>query len=193
MAKQKGAVKLSGTIGDISFYQSNNNFLAREKTGPTRHQVLTADYFVRTRENGTEFGHCSSTGKLLRSALGLKGRDHPDTTVTNRLAARLVKVMHSDTESPRGQRRVHRGELSILEGFEFLQGARLAEGFLARYEVIFHREEGSCTLHVPSFMPQACIEVPPHATYVRLVATALALDGDRLSAQKVMCTSDPCA
>ena len=29
MAKQKGTVKLSGTIGDISFYEANNEFLAK--------------------------------------------------------------------------------------------------------------------------------------------------------------------
>ena len=33
MAKQKGIVKLTGTIGDVSFYKSQDGFLARLSLG----------------------------------------------------------------------------------------------------------------------------------------------------------------
>lgn len=191
MAKQKGAVKLSGTIGDISFYHSKDDYLAREKTGPTRKEVLTKNNFERTRENSTEFGRCSKTGKLLRTALGLTSGASTDSTLPNRLTERLVRVMHSDCQSPRGERRVQLGQLSILEGFEFLEGARLADRFFARYEVAANRAEGSCTITIPPFIPAAAVVVPPHATRVKLVATALALDGEHYSFQKALSASEP--
>ena len=33
MARQKGIIKLQGTIGDVSFYKSKDGYLAREKGG----------------------------------------------------------------------------------------------------------------------------------------------------------------
>jgi len=33
MAKQKGIIKLEGTIGDITFYKSQDGFLAKGKGG----------------------------------------------------------------------------------------------------------------------------------------------------------------
>lgn len=191
MAKQKGAVKLSGTLGDISFYETNNQFLARELTGPTREAVLTKDNFARTRENSSEFGRCTKGGKLLRQALTLSASGYTDPTVTNRLTERLMRVLHTDSQSGRGQRRLQLGELSILEGFEFLGEARLSDSFFARYRATYNREAGSCTLTIPPFVPKASIQVPPYATRVKLAATALALDFDRYTAQKAVSTSEP--
>jgi hypothetical protein len=191
MAKQKGAVKLSGTIGDISFYEANNEFLAKEKGGPTREQVLKGKSFERTRENAGEFGRCSKGGKLIRTALLGAGTPLSDPTAANRLTERLVRVMHSDTVSPRGQRRVQQGMLPILEHFEFLEGARLADTFFARYGAACHREAGTCTVTLPPFIPKTCIQVPPHATRVKLVATALAVDFEAHSTQKTVSESEP--
>ena len=33
MARQKGIIKLKGTIGDITFYKTKDGYLAREKGG----------------------------------------------------------------------------------------------------------------------------------------------------------------
>ncbi|WP_262708103.1 hypothetical protein [Brumimicrobium glaciale] len=33
MARQKGIIKLTGKIGDLSFYKSKDGYLAREKGG----------------------------------------------------------------------------------------------------------------------------------------------------------------
>lgn len=191
MARQKGAVKLSGTIGDISFYEANNEFLAKGKGGPTREQVLTKDSFERTRENAGEFGRCSRAGKLLRTALEQAHSPFTDPTVANRLTERLVRVVHSDTLSRRGARRVQMGHLSILENFEFLQQARLSDSFFAPFVTAFNRQAGTCTVTIPPFIPKACIQVPPHATRAKLVATALAMDFEKNSAQKATAASEP--
>ena len=52
MAKQKGIIKLEGTIGDITFYKSTQDgHLAREKGGVSADRIANDPNFQRTREN----------------------------------------------------------------------------------------------------------------------------------------------
>jgi hypothetical protein len=69
MAKQKGIIKLEGTIGDITFYKSQDGYLAREKGGVPADRIANDPAFQRTRENGAEFGAAGKAGKVLRNAI----------------------------------------------------------------------------------------------------------------------------
>jgi hypothetical protein len=57
MAKQKGIIKLEGIIGDITFYKSQNGFLAKYKGGITKDRIANNPTFVKTREDGAGFGN----------------------------------------------------------------------------------------------------------------------------------------
>ena len=48
MARQSGIVKLEGTIGNISFYKSQDGFLAREKGGVDGARIASDPAFQRT-------------------------------------------------------------------------------------------------------------------------------------------------
>ncbi len=50
MARQKGIIKLKGTIGDISFYKTTDGHLAREKGGVEKDRIMNDPAFQRTRE-----------------------------------------------------------------------------------------------------------------------------------------------
>jgi hypothetical protein len=69
MARQKGIIKLKGTIGDITFYKTQDGHLAREKGGIDASRIASDPAFQRTRENGSEFGRAGKAGKILRTAL----------------------------------------------------------------------------------------------------------------------------
>ena len=69
MAKQTGIIKLKGKIGDLSFYKTQDGHLAREKGGVDAERIAKDPAFIRTRENGAEFGSAASAGKLMRDAL----------------------------------------------------------------------------------------------------------------------------
>ena len=69
MARQKGIIKLKGTIGDITFYKTQDGHLAREKGGIDASRIASDPAFQRTRENGSEFGRAGKAGKMLRTAL----------------------------------------------------------------------------------------------------------------------------
>jgi len=65
MARQKGIIKLKGTIGDITFYKTQDGHLAREKGGIDANRIKNDPAFQRTLENGSEFGRAGKAGKIL--------------------------------------------------------------------------------------------------------------------------------
>ncbi|HYK56953.1 MAG TPA: hypothetical protein VEV15_10835, partial [Flavisolibacter sp.] len=69
MAKQRGIIKLEGTIGDITFQKTQDGYLAKEKTSIPASRIATDPAFQRTRENNAEFGRAGKAGKALRNAL----------------------------------------------------------------------------------------------------------------------------
>jgi hypothetical protein len=48
MARQKGLIKLDGTIGGITFYKSKDGYLAREKGGVCADRIANDPNFQRT-------------------------------------------------------------------------------------------------------------------------------------------------
>lgn len=89
MARQKGIIKLKGSISGISFYKTQDGHLAREKGGVDGDRIKNDAAFVRTRENDAEFGSAASAGKALRDAL----RPMLQNASDNRVVSRLTKVM----------------------------------------------------------------------------------------------------
>lgn len=92
MAQQKSILKLQGTIGGITFYKSQDGYLAREKGGVDASRIANDASFARIRENGAEFGNSASAGKLLRDAVRVLGKDSSDGRVTARLTQIMAQI-----------------------------------------------------------------------------------------------------
>ena len=129
MAKQSGILRLEGTIGNITFYKSQDGFLAREKGGVDGERIASDPKFQRTRENGSEFGAAGKAGKVLRNSLRVILQNSSDNRMVSRLTQKMVEVLQADTTSVRGQRNVIDGEAELLEGFEFNINAKLSNIF----------------------------------------------------------------
>ena len=106
MAIQKGIIKLKGKIGDISFYKTQDGHLAREKGGVDASRIANDPAFVRTRENGSEFGSSAITGKALRDALRTMMLTASDNRVTARVTKLMTDIKNLDITSARGERNV---------------------------------------------------------------------------------------
>lgn len=124
MAKQRGIIKLKGTIGGVTFYRSQDGDLAREKGGVDKDRIQKDAAFVRTRENGLEFGNSASAGKLLRTALRSMMMSAADNRVTARLTKVMTDIKNFDAVSKRGKRNVGDGIAAVeakalLKGFDF--------------------------------------------------------------------------
>lgn len=176
MATQKGILKLDGTIGGITFYKSQDGYLAREKGGVSGTRIATDPKFQRTRENGSEFGAAGKAGKVLRNSIRVILQNSSDNRVVSRLTQSMVEVIQADVTSVRGQRNVIDGEAEMLEGFEFNINAKLGNTIYAPYTPTIDRVTGALKVVVPSFIPTDLIAAPGGTTHFKLVSSGASID-----------------
>ncbi len=179
MARQDGVIKLTGQMGGISFYKSQDGHLMRLKGGIDGDRIKNDPAFARTRENGEEFGRAGASGKLLRTALRTLIMNVSDSRMANRLTQQLMKVIQADATNTRGQRNVIDGEATLLTGFEFNQNGRLDKTFFAPYIPTIDRASGTLSVSIPEFIPANMIGSPPGSTHFRLVSGAAEVDFEK--------------
>lgn len=176
MARQKGIIKLDGTVGGITFYKSKDGYLAREKGGVSADKIANDPNFQRTRENGEEFGRAGKAGKLLRNAIRAMLQNASDSRMVGRLTAEMVKVIQEDVTNTRGQRNVIDGEAELLEGFEFNINGKLGTTIYAPFTSTIDRVAGTLVVNIPSFVPINMIAAPGGSTHFKIVSTGAEID-----------------
>lgn len=176
MAKQKGIIKLEGTIGDITFVKTKDGYIAKEKTGLTGDRIANDPAFQRTRENGAEFGRAGKAGKMIRSAFRSLLQHASDSNMTARLTKELVKVIQADQTSVRGQRNVIDGEAELLTGFDFNEQGKLATTLFAPFTASIDRVTGVLSVSIPPFVPTAMIGYPGGATHFKIISAGASID-----------------
>src|SRR5665213_1131608 len=177
MSKQKGIIKLTGTMGGVTFYKTTEDgFLAREKGGVSKQRIATDPNFQRTRENGAEFGNAGKAGKILRTSIRGLLQNVSDSRMANRLTQKMVKVIQADATSERGKRNVIDGESELLEGFDFNKRAKLGTTLYAPYTSTIDRVTGKLTAAVPSFIPANMIAAPAGCTHFRIISGGTDID-----------------
>lgn len=176
MAKQKGIIKLDGTIGDITFYKSQDGYLAREKGGIPADRIANDPNFQRTRENGAEFGRAGKAGKVLRNAIRNLLQNASDSKMVSRLTTEMVKVIQADTTNLRGLRNVIDGEAELLLGFEFNINGKLGTTLYAPFTSTIDRVAGTLTVALPAFIPLNMIAAPGGATHFKLNSAGAEID-----------------
>jgi hypothetical protein len=176
MAKQKGIIKLEGSIGDITFFKSKDGYLAREKSGITADRIANDPAFQRTRENGAEFGRAGKAGRILRTAFRSLLQNTTSNGMVGRLTREMMRVIQADVTSARGLRNVIDGEAELLNGFEFNEGGKLGSTFFAPFTATIDRVAGSLGLTVPSFIPINMIASPSGATHYKMIFAGAEID-----------------
>jgi hypothetical protein len=176
MAKQKGILKLEGTIGDITFYKSQDGYLARGKGGVDGSRIANDAAFQRTRENGSEFGAAGKAGKVLRNALRVLLQNASDNRMVSRLTQKMVEVIQADATSVRGQRNVIDGEAELLESFEFNLNGKLNNTLFAPYTPSIDRVLGELKISIPSFIPLNMLAAPGGTTHYKIVSSGIEVD-----------------
>lgn len=181
MARQKSIIKLDGTIGGITFYKTQDGYLAKEKSEIPAERIANDPNFQRTRENGSEFGRAAKAGKTLRTSIRPLLMQASDNRVTSRLTQTMVRVIKLDAISDRGMRNVLDGELSILSGFEFNNNGKLASTFYGLYTATIDRAGGTASVDIPAYAPLNMINAPSGTTHYKLVAGAMEVDFEQES------------
>jgi len=179
MAKQKGIIKLKGTIGDITFYKSKDGYIAREKGGIDASRIATDPAFQRTRENGSEFGRAGKAGKVLRMALRSVLINSADSKMVSRLTTQMLKVIQADLTSVRGMRNVIDGEAELLSGFDFNINGKLGTILFAPYIPLINRATGDLTITIDPFIPINMIAAPSGTTHYKIISAGAEIDFER--------------
>lgn len=177
MARQKGIIKLKGKIGDISFYKTQDGHLAREKGGVDAERIANDAAFVRTRENGAEFGSSASSGKTLRTAIYSMLQTASDNRVVSRLTKVMTDIKNLDGTSVRGLRNVGVAialpqAKALLKNFNFNKRAILGSILFQAYSV--NTNTGVITIN--GLEPINHINFPAGATHVTFKGSWLKLD-----------------
>lgn len=176
MARQKGIIKLKGTIGDITFYKTQDGHLAREKGGIDASRIKSDPAFQRTRENGSEFGRAGKAGKILRTALRALLLNSADGRMVSRLTQRMIKVIQADLVSERGLRNVIDGEAELLNGFEFNIRGKLGTSLFAPFVGVIDRVAGDITVDLAPFIPINMIAAPSGTTHYKIISAGAEID-----------------
>lgn len=176
MARQKGIIKLKGTIGDITFYKTQDGHLAREKGGIDASRIASDPAFQRTRENGSEFGRAGKAGKILRTAFRPLLLNSADSRMVSRLTQAMVKVIQADTTSVRGLRNVIDGEAELLFGFEFNIRGKLGTSLFAPFVASIDRVAGEIKVDIASFIPSNMLAAPSGTTHFKIISGGAEVD-----------------
>jgi hypothetical protein len=176
MAKQKGIMKLEGTIGDITFYKTEDGYIAKENAPVSAARIATDPAFQRTRENNAEFGRAGKATKTLRNAVRTLLQQAKDSRVSSRLTAEMMKVIKADATSIRGMRNVIDGEVELLQGFDFNTNAKLGTTIYAPYTSTIDRVAGTLSVAIPSFSPAESITAPAGSTHFNIVSMGAEVD-----------------
>jgi len=120
MARQKGLLKIDGTIGGMTFYRTKDGHIVKEQLQSTKGKFDSASSYQRTRENAQEFGMSATSGKMLRDAIRSLMANTADSRVTSRLTQVMSYILKEDSTSARGDRSVAKG-LTTVNGKAFLK------------------------------------------------------------------------
>lgn len=177
MAKQGGILQIQGTLENLTFYKSADGLLVRTRGGVSKQRIMNDPAFVRTRENGAEFGHSANSGKLLRNAVGSMVFKAKDRKLSSRLLKVMSQLKNLDTVNARGMRKVAEGLNDpngklLLKGFDFNERAALQSVLYSPIAV----DPLTGTVTIADFNPMEQLRGGDGATHFSLQSAYLNLD-----------------
>ena len=177
MAKLDGILKIQGTLENLTFYKSADGYKVRTRGGVSKQRIMNDPAFVRTRENGSEFGHSASAGKMLRTAVGTMAFKAKDAKVTSRLLKVMSGIKNEDLTSNRGSRSVAKGIVTgngklLLKGFDFNNHALMRSVLFAPLTI----DTLTGKVVISNLNPSELLRFPEGATHFSLQSAFVNLD-----------------
>ncbi|BAP31494.1 uncharacterized protein CHSO_2457 [Chryseobacterium sp. StRB126] len=126
MATYESLIKIKGSVGDLVFYTLNGKNVVRKKSGFNKKAFKKDPSYEKVRQNSSEFGHCSKTGKIIRNSLDIYLKETGDTLLYQRFAKLMTEIKDLDIISGRGKRTVENG-LKTEDGKKLLTTFQFGE------------------------------------------------------------------
>ena len=172
MARLKGTLNFTGSIGNLSAYNNRtvDDILVRTKGGPTKQQIEKSPRFKNTRRNNAEFSGASTTAAAVKDAIGyLEYLDH--TSFQSRLVSICCDIKKLDTENDWGQRSYYVSRCRYwLEGFQLEMGTQFDSIIKHPLQCSINRNELSASIFVPALFPKIGLYVPGKFSFYRITA-----------------------
>ena len=103
MPKQKGVIKIKGTLNGICYYSLKGEHLLRKAAGPSMERIQTDPAFANLKSNMQEFGAASKLSKAIRTGFFEIAMQFKDSHMASRLSGLCRKIIQKGNGSP-GQR-----------------------------------------------------------------------------------------
>ncbi|AZA50258.1 hypothetical protein EG346_19690 [Chryseobacterium carnipullorum] len=126
MATYESLIKINGSVGDLVFYSLNGKNVVRKKSGFNKTAFKKSPSYEKVRQNSSEFGHCSKSGKTIRSCIENYSKESGDPLLYQKFAKLMTVIKDLDVVSARGKRTVQNGLISP-EGLKLLRAFRFGK------------------------------------------------------------------
>ena len=163
MAKINAPFTIKGTLGGISFFNTSDGNIAREKgeTGITKKQFAENPVFDHIKKHGKEFGSCAIKSKVFRAMAKEFYDQAKEGSFAGRVNSLLFRILEEDPKNEKGQRQLERGletvdGLDLLLNFEANKTRTLKK--ICKKEVNFNWEK--LTLNFDTINPKKDIKWP---------------------------------
>ena len=178
MAKVRGFLNLQGSMGETTFMKQRkgNQWRAQDKLVISPDRFKKDPKFARVRENASEFARAASGGKLIRKSISSLLSTAKSTNLCTKLFSKLMAVIKSDITNPRGDGNLVDGNISLLKGFSFSDGATLVKVLEQVVTSNIDRLPGLMTINIPVFVPATDLTAPSGTTHFQFVSAASELD-----------------
>ena len=177
MAKSKGIIKFSGTIGGVTGVNSKEGFHLREKQNIPKSRYLTAPEYSSFRMNGKYTGMSSRMSMAFRQPIKLFSMAVSDARMYSRLNAVMRTILMSDPVSKKGEFTFTNGIATTtgkqaLLNFEFNRSL----SFDRQFKTSYHLDAAPATLTLNGFVPKKALQWPSGATHAALESGLLHFD-----------------
>jgi hypothetical protein len=172
MAKQKGIMPFTGSLGKVTGRQVNGEFILQTKSTLTAERVKTDPKFAGSRKMYNEFGLANKGSKMLRKVFKTAILDCYDNKLRDRLVKKLRKMITEDPISSKGERNLLCGNIGLLNGFWWNKNISISHAIATDYKVSVDRKSGIVKFHIPSFVPKYALTGMINATHYRIIASA---------------------
>jgi hypothetical protein len=176
MAKQKGILKIKGSLGGLTFYEKDGENIVRTTGGVDKERIKNDPAYKRTRENMSEFGASAKVGKALRMGLANVIKLMGESSLVGRLTG-LMKKINTLGSGDRGQRSFEiLTNKEVLTGFELKKSISFGSIFFAPFGTpVLNANRGKSTWTIPDFNTDNFITKPEGASHFRLLLIASVL------------------
>lgn len=176
MGKLESVLLVRGSVGNLSFYKTQDGYIVRRKYGPSATRIRTDPRYQRTRESNAEFAEAGKATQLVRNAFGEVVRTMADNRVSGRLTRELLKVIASDPRNAMGKRSVADGDATLLRDFQFNAGSGLGKSFDKPFTASVDNSSNTAVINIPEFNPSKGVKAPEGATHFVLRSTVSVID-----------------